>query len=183
MLGSSGLGGGGRRTNPRFFFAGLMLLLPFCACGSDGDSSPSVSSTDSAKPTPTPAFTETSSTLPPEDDVAGDLAVWKVAAADSLSAESESFTAYVTRLGCSGGVTGEVYAPVIVIGDRDIVVTFSVAPLDLDVRPCISNEEVPFVVDIGEPIGERRLVDGACLDDGEASSTGFCRSGPERWSP
>ena len=82
----------------------------------------------------------------------------------------------------TGGITGEVYPPDIVIGDRDVVVTFSVAPLDLDVRTCISNEEVPFVVNLAEPIGERRLVDGACLDGSESSSTGFCRSGPVRWS-
>jgi hypothetical protein len=119
--------------------------------------------------------------MSPQDDVAGDAAVWHLAAAESLSAASDSFTAVVTRLGCSGGVTGEVYEPDIAIGDSDIVVTFSVEPVDGG--ECPSNDEVPFVINIGEPIGERRLVDGACLDEGEAASTSFCEAGPERWSP
>lgn len=161
-----------------------MLLVPLCTCGTDDDSSSTpASSTDSGEPTPTPAVTEARPALPPQDDASGDAAGWKLGAAGSVSSTSESFTAYVTRLDCSSGITGEVYPPDIVIGDRDVVVTFSVAPLDLEVRTCISNEEVPFVVNIGEPIGERRLVDGACLDDSEASSRGFCRSGPVRWSP
>ena len=102
--------------------------------------------------------------------------------AESLSTASDSFTAVVNRLGCSGGVTGEVYEPGIVIGDSEIVVTFSVEPLDPGDYACPSNDEVPYVVNIGEPIGERRLVDGACLDDGEAASTSSCEAGPERWS-
>ena len=69
----------------------------------------------------------------------------------------------MARVGCSSGITGEVYPPDIVIGDTDFVVTFSVGPRDLDVRSCLSNEEVPFVVNLGEPIGERRLVDDAYM--------------------
>ena len=182
--GASARGRRARFTNRHFFLVGLLLLLPLCTCCTDDDSSSTpASSTDSAEPTPAPAVTEVPPALPPQDDARGDAAGWKLGAADSVSPTSESSIAYVTRLGCSSGITGEVYPPDIVIGDRDVVVTFSVAPLDFDVRTCIPNEEVPFVVNLAEPIGERRLVDGACLDDSEASPTGFCRSGPVRWSP
>ena len=65
-------------TIPRVFLAGLMLLLPLCACGSDGDSGPSTSPTDAIEPTPTTSVSDTSSAMPPQDEVAGDTAVWKV---------------------------------------------------------------------------------------------------------
>ena len=125
-------------------------------------------------------------TEPPtlSSDTPGDTAVWKLESADDVTASSETFTALVNRLGCSGGVTGEVFEPTIEVGETDIVVTFLVAPLDSElVQTCPSNDEVQYEVGLREPIGQRRVLDGSCRDGGEAALTSFCTSGAARWTP
>lgn len=112
----------------------------------------------------------------------GSTAVWTTDDTAPPSRDSESFTALVTRLECSSGQTGEVLEPhVTADGDR-IVVTFTVAPLPEGGYECPSNDQVPYTVQLEEPIGERTLVDGACLS-GPALTTSFCTEGPTRWAP
>ena len=127
--------------------------------------------------------------------VRGDPAVWMTAAgwaaanylapvAEEVTSESSAFTAQVTRLGCSSGVTGEVLSPEIVSSESEIVVTFSVDSLPQDVDyECPGNDQVPYVVELGEPIGARQLVDGACLPGGAAETTTLCADGAVRWHP
>jgi len=125
--------------------------------------------------------------------VAGDPDVWMTAAgwattnylppvAEEVTSESSTFTAQVTRLGCSSGITGEVVAPEIVLFESEIVVTFSVDPVpqgrDYE---CPGNDQVPYVVELDEPMGQRQLVDGACLPGGAAETTTLCGDGAARW--
>jgi hypothetical protein len=63
----------------------------------------------------------------------------------------------------------------------EIVVTFTVAPLKPGAYTCMGNDRVARTVNVGEPIGARRLVDGGC-QSGEAKSTSFCEAGAVRWS-
>jgi hypothetical protein len=112
--------------------------------------------------------------------VEGDAAVWDVDAAGPPAPSATAMTALVTRLGCSGGETGKVLEPVVVADAEQVVVTFSVEPLPNDAYPCPGNDSVPYVVELGEPLGNRELVDGACLS-GEAASTSFCADGAVRW--
>lgn len=123
----------------------------------------------------------TSSTTTPTGQ-RGATAVWRVDDEDPPTTSATSFTALVTRLACSGGETGEVLAPMITVDEDEIVVTFTVEELPDGNYTCPGNDEVPFVVEIGEAIGQRTLVDGACLD-GEAASTSFCSEGSNRWTP
>lgn len=111
----------------------------------------------------------------------GDPAVWNIDSNDRPTPASVSFTALVTRLGCNGGETGEVLAPSIAKEEARIVVTFTVDALPAGAHTCPGNKHVPLMVDIGEPIGQRELVDGACLS-GEAVRTSFCSDGAARWS-
>lgn len=115
-------------------------------------------------------------------DVTGDTATWTASDDDPPAADAESFTAMVERLGCSGGETGEVLEPTVVADEEQVVVTMSVEPLPSGDYTCPGNEVEPHVVDLGEPIGQRQLVDGACLS-GDAVSTSKCSDGPVRWSP
>ena len=131
---------------------------------------------DATVPSPVPPSTS-------ERQDTGDAAVWVAAANQDLTTSSKSFTAQVTRLGCNGGVTGQVLKPSVQIGQSNIVVTFTVERRAAGAARCPSNDQVPYVVDIGEPIGNRKLLDGACLADGEAKSTSFCVGGAVRWSP
>lgn len=117
------------------------------------------------------------STNPPGEP--GDVAVWALKPDEIPAPDAQSFTVLVTRLGCNGGVTGDVYPPTVSISDAEIVVTFTV-----EHSPggrCPTNDQVPYVVDAGQPIGDRRLVDGACLPDDDGVSTSFCTDGGVRY--
>lgn len=114
--------------------------------------------------------------------VEGDSAVWDVDPARLPAPSATSVTALVTRLGCSGGETGKVLAPLVSADAEEVVVTFSVEPLPGDEYPCPGNRAVPYVVELDERLGDRELVDGACLS-GEAASTSFCSEGAVRWPP
>lgn len=110
----------------------------------------------------------------------GDTATWQVAAADTVDVETTALTLEVTRLGCSGGVTGDLLAPWIVYEDDRIVIQVDAAPLGDDAYDCQGNDAVPVEVELEEPIGDRELVDGACLE-GEATATAACADGAVRW--
>jgi hypothetical protein len=103
----------------------------------------------------------------------GDAAVWDVDPAALPSANSTSFTANVSRLGCNGGMTGTVLRPGVRLEETRIVITFTVEA-DPDGGDCPSNDWVPYQVDLGEPIGSRALVDGSCIDESEAATTSHC---------
>ena len=169
----------------------LLAVTPLvAACGSD-----SGSSTTSTTPTPSSVSPPTTTVPTPvgstsvelrstAEDAAGDAAVWELESAAEIGASSTTFVALVTRLGCSGGITGEVLEPTIVLGEADVVVTFFVAALDSDVeQTCPDNDRVRYEVTLGEPIGQRQMSDGSCLSGGQAASTSFCAAGAVRWSP
>lgn len=101
----------------------------------------------------------------------GDPATWELTG--DVTPESHALELGVTRLGCAGGVTGEVLEPQVVYEDDRIVITVDVATLGDGAYTCPGNDVVPVVVELDEPVGERTLVDGACLD-GEAATTSFC---------
>ncbi|HEY9558943.1 MAG TPA: hypothetical protein VIR58_19565 [Acidimicrobiales bacterium] len=114
--------------------------------------------------------------------VTGAAATWAVAENDPPTSDAESFTAMVERLGCSGGETGEVLEPSVAADEGQIVVTMSVEPLPSGDYTCPGNKAEPYVVELDGAIGERQLVDGACLA-GEVASTSKCSDGAVRWSP
>jgi hypothetical protein len=84
----------------------------------------------------------------------------------------------------SGGVAGEVFEPIVEVGETDIIVTFFDVSRDSDLeQTCPGNDEVPYELELGEPIGQRRVLDGSCRSGGEAASTSFCAPGATRWVP
>jgi hypothetical protein len=103
-------------------------------------------------------------------------AVWELAPETSVEAASTTVSVLVTRLGCNSGVTGAVNRPDVTITAREIVVRFTVSPGEPEGgADCQGNNPVEYVLELDEPVGERRLVDGACRTT-EASSTIFCES-------
>jgi hypothetical protein len=143
------------------------LLFVIAACGSDDTEVSSDRNARRSEPNAQPS---------------GATAVWSVDRSDPPTEDSESFTALVTRLECSGGETGEVLEPTVSPEDDRIVVTFAVEPLPPGDYTCPGNDERPYIVELGEPVGDRELADGACLS-GDAVPTSFCVDGPVRWSP
>jgi plastocyanin len=119
-------------------------------------------------------------TKPPSSEGSSETAVWSIRSAQDVTSASRVFTAYVTRLSCNGGVTGRVLEPTIEKVDTRVVVTFTVEALP-GPHACPGNDQVPIVVDLGEPLGNRQLVDGACRSGGQAATTAFCADGSVRW--
>lgn len=108
-------------------------------------------------------------------------ATWALPSSPALDSGSTRFTALVTRLDCNSGVTGTVNPPDVQFTADKVVITFTVSPGPAQSASCQSNPEVPFLVELSEPIGDRTLVDGAC-EAGKASGTAFCEpSGGRRY--
>ncbi len=117
----------------------------------------------------------------PDTAVPGTAATWTITPDHLPAATSTSFTAYVTRLGCSGGVTGTVFEPTIATAGEALVVTFTVEAIHSG--RCPNNEPVPYTVELNEPLGTRTLVDGACNPGGAATGTSSCTEGGVRFRP
>ncbi len=92
---------------------------------------------------------------------------------EPLSSASTSFTAAVTRMSCHGGVTGTVLRPTIEEDDATVIVTFAVEAATPGIYACPSNDFVPVVVDLSEPLGERPLIDGGCRVT-DVAQTAWC---------
>jgi hypothetical protein len=112
---------------------------------------------------------------------AGEVAVWAIEA-KKLSPSSTSFVAVVTGLSCNSGVPHVIQQPTIAKTELAITVTFTVEPPSPGFHTCQGVLGDEYSVDLGEPIGNRQLIDSACVE-GEAASTSFCMNGPVRWTP
>ncbi len=112
-----------------------------------------------------------------------DEAVWELMRSESIEPTTQTLEIGVSRLECSSGETGEVFAPSVRYEDARIVIGASVAPLEGDAHDCRGNEVVPVTVELDQPIGDRELVDGACLDGGAGVGTSFCSDDGVRWGP
>ncbi|MFT4468572.1 hypothetical protein ACMX2H_01555 [Arthrobacter sulfonylureivorans] len=112
----------------------------------------------------------------------GSTAVWELLDAAEVTPDSTALRLGVTRLECASGETGTVLEPDVQFERGRIVIRTDVEPLTGDAYNCQGNDAVPADVELSEPVGNRDLVDAACLG-GEAVETVFCEDGPVRWSP
>ena len=119
-------------------------------------------------------------TIPPQ---VGAAATWTLADSERVTATSTTVTIEVTRAECSSGVTGAIAQPVVSLGIDDIIIRVDAEPLPgNEPQNCQGNDSVQMTVSLHEPIGDRALVDAACLE-GPAVRTSFCETGATRWSP
>ena len=65
---------------------------------------------------------------------------------------------------------------------EQISIRIDVTPRSRGVGACTNNEEVPHLVRLDGPVGDRRLVDGTCGGSGIAPKVLRCAD-PVRWSP
>lgn len=114
------------------------------------------------------------------DDTAD--ATWRLDPDQVIDAGTTTFTALVTRLSCNSGVTGEVNDPEVTWEDDQVVLTFTVSPGESDdVETCEDGGPVAHEVTLDQPVGDRRMVDGACLPGGAAETTSHCTTGGIRF--
>jgi hypothetical protein len=112
----------------------------------------------------------------------GSTGVWELLDAAKVGPDSTALRLGVTRLECAGGETGTVLEPDVQFERGRIVIRTDVEPLTGGAYECQGNNTVPVDVELSEPVGNRDLVDAACLG-GEAVTTAFCADGPVRWGP
>jgi hypothetical protein len=112
----------------------------------------------------------------------GSTGVWELLDAAEVGPDSTALRLGVTRLECASGETGTVLEPDVQFERGRIVIRTDVEPLTGGAYECQGNNTVPVDVELSEPVGNRDLVDAACLG-GEAVTTAFCADGPVRWSP
>lgn len=136
----------------------------------------SAAMTQACESKPSPARTVTA-----PSPAGGDPASWHLAPGQSLTASSTGFTALVSRMDCNGGVTGQVLPPAIRSTSSEIVVTFTVAAKSPGPAPCQGNNQVPYEVELGEPLRGRALVDGLCGEGGTQAGTAFCEPTATRY--
>jgi hypothetical protein len=82
----------------------------------------------------------------------------------AVGPETRTFDALVTERSCASGRSseGRIAGPDIIEVDDLLLVTFAVRPLEGD-QNCPSNPATRVTVDLGEPLGDRRLRDGGAL--------------------
>lgn len=90
----------------------------------------------------------------------------------------------VHGIACSGSRKRTLRPPRVQVEDERVVVTFSAEPLPRGTYSCPGIPGQPYTVDVGQPIGNRRLVDGICLHSGPLVETSYCETDRGvRWTP
>ena len=88
--------------------------------------------------------------------------------------ETQVFDALVTEMSCASGRTadGRIVGPAIIATEEVVLVMFAVRPLP-GAQNCPSNPSTRVTVDLGEPLGERALLDGGRLPPGDPTKPRF----------
>lgn len=87
---------------------------------------------------------------------------WELAPGEALTTTSQVFRVLVTELECASGASpeGRVVPAAMLRYDDSLVVVFGVKPLS-GAQTCQPGPPAEVTVDLGEPLGERELMDGA----------------------
>ena len=88
-------------------------------------------------------------------------ATWAFAPGQDIGPDTTEFVAMVTERACASGQSSEdrIAEQQVDVEPGRIVVTFRVRPLE-GAQECPGNPPTPVQVDIGQPLGDRVLVDG-----------------------
>jgi hypothetical protein len=82
---------------------------------------------------------------------------------------TQVFEALVTELSCNSGqpADGRVIGPEIVTSADTVLLIFAVRPRPAEFQTCQANPTTRVTVDLGEPLGARKLFDGGRLPPGD----------------
>lgn len=90
------------------------------------------------------------------------FATWRLDPADLPTPEDHTVTVLVTEIACASGrpSLGRLLPPVVMAADDAVTVAFAVRKLPGG-QDCPSNPEARVVIQLAEPLGNRRLFDGS----------------------
>lgn len=103
-------------------------------------------------------------------------AVWTLDPAQPKpDATTQVFDALVTEVSCNSGqpADGRIVGPQIVKTAETVLVTFAVRPRPGDFQSCPTNPSTRIRVDLGEPLGDRELLDGGRVPPGDPNEPLF----------
>lgn len=105
----------------------------------------------------------------------GDPATWSLdPKGEKPSATASKIKVLVTGVICSSGESRPVLPPSVARSEDRVVITFAVEKLPPGNYNCKGIPGSPYTVDLGDPIGNRLLVDGLCLGDGPIVKSAYC---------
>lgn len=110
----------------------------------------------------------------------GTQATWAVADPAVVKPSDRAVHIQVERVDCASGKTGKIVGADVDYQDEQIAIAVNLEPIE-GAQTCQGNEQVPYTVELNEPIGQRKLVDAACAAK-PASGTVRCGDAM-RWSP
>lgn len=126
-----------------------------------------------------PGPAEPTGTVSQDESSVEGLAAWELSNPDSIRPEDDNLEIGVSRLGCANGETGEIIDIDVDPGEDRVVIEATVEARE-GAADCPANEVVPIDVELGDPIGDRELVDGVCEHE-RAAETTLCDTSV-RWS-
>lgn len=87
---------------------------------------------------------------------------WSLPADEAVGPETTEFTALVTEVDCASGQSseGRIVGPEIEFTPDAVIIEFRVRPLG-GAQACPGNPPTPVRVQLGQPLGDRRLLDGS----------------------
>jgi hypothetical protein len=88
---------------------------------------------------------------------------------------TQTFTALVTEQACNSGepADGRIVGPQLITTADAILVIFAVRPRPGGFQTCPSNPPTRVGVDLGQPLGDRKLLDGGRLPPGDPGQPAF----------
>lgn len=153
--------------------AAIGLVLNLTACGASPGASQGPSARDVAPSVDSPndaeaerldaALASEQNAHPPKDP--GGQAVWWPADAEAVGPDTRMLDVMVLELECASGKTaeGRIKPPTIEWSNDSATVTFRVSPIEVaegEGVDCQGNPPTPHRLDLGERLGDRRLLDG-----------------------
>jgi len=108
-------------------------------------------------------------TLRPEIPFGMNIATFRVAPGETLTAETTELDVLVTEVECNSGedARGRVREPAVIRSTESVTVIFTVVAR-LGGHDCQSNPPTPFRLVLPEPLGDRALLDGSSIPPRDA---------------
>lgn len=109
-------------------------------------------------------------------------AVWFLAPNERPSPEARKLRLEVTQIACNDGETNPVRSVSTTYTTQTVTITMSTEPVSSGAHHCQVGLARSHELELDEPVGERRLVDGRCSDR-SARTTAWCDPDGIRYDP